>query len=125
MDPWVKEHPELDLGQSWSALRAEVQTLTVDAAGQDSAAVFSRHTKVVDGIRRLVLYAGETSGLLLDPVAETYFLQDVLTVQVIPWLEATSHLRAVGAAWVGQTPDKDAHGAALACVGEMAHLPCR
>lgn len=113
-DSWNKEHPELDLSKAWAASRSDVQALTTDAAGADRAALMARHGKSVDALRKLVQYAGETSTLVLDPSGSTYFLQDVLVEQAIPWIEAVSSTRAVGAAWLGQSSDQAAHAEALA-----------
>lgn len=119
VDSWNKSHPELDLTSSWADLRSDIQSLSHEFTGKDSAAVFAQHAKVVDSLRKLSLYAGETSMLVLDPLAESYFLQDVLTAQAVPWLEATSHLQAVGAAWLGQAQDKDAQVAALWSLADL------
>jgi methyl-accepting chemotaxis protein len=119
LDVWVAAHPELDLAKTWSGLRGSLQALSADAQGVSAQALFAMHTKAVDDLRKLVQYAGETSTLVLDPIAPTYFLQDVLTEQAIPWLEAVSTTRAVGAAWMGQTTDVQSHSEALATLIEL------
>ena len=119
LDRLVKDHPALDLGTSWTSVRSEVQSLLQDAAVQDSAAVLARHNPLVEGLHKIALYAGETSGLELDPVAQTYFLQDVLTTQAIPWLEATSRLRASGAISLGAVADQAAHSVELATLADL------
>ena len=119
LDRWIKQNPELDLGTLWGETRSDIGALSHELAGKDSAAVFAQHAKVVDGLRKLTLYVGETSKLVLDSEGDSYFLQDVLTAQAVPWLDATSHLQAVGAAWVGQLPDKDAQVAALATIADL------
>jgi methyl-accepting chemotaxis protein len=119
MDALIKAEPELDLAKRWSALRPELQALTADASGVDGAALFAMHSKAVDGLRKLAQYAGETSTLVLDPFATTYFLQDVLVEQGIPWIEAVSSTRAVGASWLGDSADRQAHSAALATLVDL------
>jgi methyl-accepting chemotaxis protein len=122
LDTWLKEQPELDLSKRWSSVRSEVQSVMAEDAGADSAAVFAKHTKTVTALRKLTLYAGETSTLVLDPIAETYFLQDVLVEHSIPWIEAVSTTRAVGAAWLGQTTDSQQHSEALATLVDQIDM---
>jgi len=119
-DVWIKEHPPLGMGKPWEVVRADLLTLTADTPGENGAAIVARHAKAVDDLRKLTLLLGETSGLVLDPVAETYFFQNVLTQHAIPWLEATSRLRVVGAAWLAEAADKEAHAAAMAALADLA-----
>lgn len=120
IDHWIARHPALDWGKSWPAVRADVQALSQDFAGKDSTALFAQHTKVVAGLRKMILLVSESSKLVLDPYGQTYFLQDVLTDKAIPWLEAVSHLQAVGAAWLGQAADKELQVAALPTLVDLA-----
>ena len=118
-DAWDKEHPELGLSKKWAGIRSDLQTLTLDTASADGAALAARHSQSVDSLRKLVQYAGETSLLALDPSGSTYYLQDVLVEQAIPWLEAISRTRAVGATWLVQPGDKAAQAALASLADQM------
>jgi hypothetical protein len=122
LDAFVKTYPELALTKRWSALRPDLQALVADTATKDAMQLFGMHSRAVDGLRQLAQYAGETSTLVLDPVGDTYFLQDVLVEQGIPWVEAVSATRAVGAAWLGDSADRAAHSASLATLVELMTL---
>jgi methyl-accepting chemotaxis protein len=98
LDAEIADHPELDLTGNWAQLRPTVQSLGANSGS--GLAVIDAYRKPVDALRKLVLYAGETSGLVLDPIAASYFLQDVLVVESIPWLEAVSNTRAIAALWL-------------------------
>ncbi|QDL55133.1 methyl-accepting chemotaxis protein [Rhodoferax aquaticus] len=114
VDLVVQKEPQLDLKPAWSALRSDLQGLATSTTGGTDAAGLAKHTKAVDDLRKLALYAGETSTLVLDPYADAYFLQNVLVEDAIPWIEAVSRTRAVGAAWMAQASDKANHAASLA-----------
>lgn len=113
LDTFVKDNPALMLASVWSPLRADLSGLMQSSGATNEAAVFAKHTQVIDGLRRMTLYAGETSGLVLDPEANTYFMQLILVDHAIPWLESASRIRAAGAAWQLQRGDKDFHAASL------------
>lgn len=119
LDAWNKANPELKLANKWAEIKPDLQALMASAPGADIAALFAQHSKAVDGLRKLALYAGEMSALVLDPYPETYFLQDVLVEHSLPWLEVVSSTRAVGAAWMAQTADYAAHTAALATLVDL------
>jgi methyl-accepting chemotaxis protein len=119
LDAWLKGQPELGLTKQWSAVRPQLDAIAATADSKDLAVSIASHGKAVDGLRKLAQLTGETSGLVLDPIADTYFLQSVLTDHAIPWLESASRLRAVGAAWLGQSPDKEAQIATLPTLAEL------
>jgi methyl-accepting chemotaxis protein len=97
VDAQVRDAPRLGLDEPWPKLRSRLEPLLQVGAVADRAAVFAEHTARVDDLRRLVLYAGETSGLLLDPVAETYFLMTIVVDRLIPWIEQMGLARGAGA----------------------------
>jgi methyl-accepting chemotaxis protein len=105
MDAMVVQQPGLGLASRWMPLRADLQAIA--ASGSSEAVTAERYAKAVNDLRRLALFAGESSGLVLDPIADTYFLQDVLTEHAIPWLESVSNMRALIASAAGQTGHMD------------------
>jgi methyl-accepting chemotaxis protein len=93
----VARMPELDIDRRWAAIRPAVERLLQLGPGADRAAVFSDHTARIDELRQMAWYAGETSGLLLDPKAETFFLMIVVVDRLIPWVEQMGLARGGGA----------------------------
>ena len=112
LDNWVKSHPELQLSSRWSALNTQLQALQVstDAKAAESVAA---HTKAIRDIKRFVMYAGETSALVLDPFAQTYYLQDMLTVQALQWIESVSNTRAIALTGAASGGSRDVHDTLL------------
>ncbi|MEY2683039.1 MAG: hypothetical protein RJA09_183 [Pseudomonadota bacterium] len=119
----VGEHPELHLANDWNNLRQTLSELVnSNPAATERAQVFAKHTEVVDGLRRLMSLAGETSALLLDPVANTYFLMDIVVERVVGLTETTGLMRGAGAALLSGAAsggNADAIAAAVR-VGSMA-----
>jgi methyl-accepting chemotaxis protein len=116
-DAFVKEHADLKLADSWSAIRTAL--LPLGAVGGAPIAP-EKYAQVIHDLRKLTLYAGETSALVLDPVPDTYFLQDILSVHSIPWLESISNMRALLASATAQSADSAVFNAGLdALAGEL------
>ena len=113
LDADVAAHPELDLFAAWSTLRADLQTLRSDAPGLDQNGLAELHQRSAEGLRRMAKYAGETSGLVLDPVAATYFLQDLLFARGLNWVDLVHQTRYAGAAALAQSAVRPVHAAAL------------
>lgn len=105
LDAEVQREPSLDLQKSWALVRADLQSVTEPASGTDLASRQLKQTKAINGLRKLALYAGETSNLVLDPYADAYFLQHVLVEDSIPWYDVLSRTRAVGVAWMVHAND--------------------
>ena len=119
----VAEHPELHLTNDWNTLRQSLTELVnSNPTAAERAQVFTKHTEVVDGLRRLMSLAGETSSLLLDPVANTYFLMDIVVERVVGLTETTGLMRGAGAALLtGAATGGNADAIASAVrVGSMA-----
>ena len=119
LSPWIQANPDLDLEKGWNEVLPDLKGFISDAPLGESAELTARHIKTVDRLRKLALYAGETSGLVLDPFADTYFLQTVLVDHAIPWLEAVSAARAAGALWLTDSPDKAKAAAAAATYADL------
>lgn len=109
VDATLKDQPELALNARWLALRPDLHALTSNTTAMNQATLWALHGKALDGLRKLAAYAGETSMLVLDPVATTYYLQDMLIEHGLPWIEALSSTHAAGAAWVLLSADRQAH----------------
>ena len=107
LDALVKAEPGFDLAGLWGSVRSDVQT--VSRGVDDSVATVDAYSKVVNDLRNMAYRAGENSGLLLDPVADTYFMQDILTEHAIGWLEVVSQMRFM----VGVAMQKPADGPAV------------
>lgn len=123
LNGFVNEHPELPLAKVWSPLFTRLSALGGDGTGGNVVAQVEAHTVIMQDLRKFGFHAAETSLLVLDPVAETYFLQDVLSGQSIAWLEAVSRTRLVAASVVAQVPDQTAYLTSLrSLVGSVEGL---
>jgi methyl-accepting chemotaxis protein len=120
IDTLVLANPALDLDSRWSGIKEDLQELLKKDSSDEIP--IARYTKVLNELRRLAMYAGETSLLVLDPVADTYFLQAVLTERAIPWLEGVSNMRALVAVWLGQPGDAGSFGSSLSAQAEQTDL---
>lgn len=117
MDAFVKAHPHLLLEDQWSSIRTAVAQYSDGKNGNEDD---SKYLTLIDGLRQLTLYAGETSTLLLDPFAGSYFLQDILTVHSIPWIDSISGIRAFATRSLGNFGERAAQSARLLLLaGEM------
>ncbi len=117
LDAQVNQHPELGLDSSWAAIKQELNSL---ASGRFEFAqrneVFGRHTEQVERLRKLASLAGETSGLLLDPVANSYFLMDIVVDRIIPLTEITAQMRGLGAAAMAAAAGSEGGGSMTAAL---------
>lgn len=118
-DAMLQQHPHLKLEKAWAPIKAEIAALPSTVADADKKAAFAKHSKVVDGLRKLTVFAGETSALVLDPVADTYFLQSILVEQAIPWIDTVSSARALGEAWAAGLGDDAGNKAALSLLVDL------
>jgi methyl-accepting chemotaxis protein len=110
MDAFVAEHPALKLTDQWTTTRSNLLSLTTNGGPPQSPEKYSR---IISDLRRLTLYVGETSALVLDPFPDTYFLQDILVVYSAPWLESISSMRALAASTAVSATDKAAFDGGL------------
>ena len=83
---------------NWSALRGAVQDLVDGRIPAERAAAFALHVDLVNRAWRLQMAVAEASGLLLDPVAETYLLMDIAVQRMVWWGEPMAIMRGQGAA---------------------------
>jgi methyl-accepting chemotaxis protein len=122
VEAWVKAYPELDLTQRWAVQRAAVESLLAEPAGKDSMANFGDYAKAIDGLRQLNLYAGESSKLALDSIAETHFLGVVMVEHAVPWLESVSSTQAIGATWLARSQNNAARTQDLSKLADLIEL---
>ena len=96
VDGLVKQYPELQLASRWAEQRTAVERLMKDALPAQRAEVFAQHSTAVQNFQSLVFFVGESSGLLFDPDAASYFLMDLVVEKTIPWMEAMGVIRGAG-----------------------------
>ena len=113
VDSWLAQHADAQWGKIWAAQRSNLQGLQSAPPASSPMAAMDAHTQLVDGLRKLITRVGEESTLVLDPLAETFFLQDILTQRAVAWLESVSTVRALAALWLPQSADREAHLATL------------
>ena len=113
LDASAQSLPQFQLQPRWNKLMPALQELMRDESGQDRAKVFAAHSAQIDQLRQLAAYAGETSGLLLDPEAGTFFLMDVVVERFIPWIEIAGVMRGTGAGLLSRADVGDAERAGM------------
>jgi methyl-accepting chemotaxis protein len=111
VDAWFAQHPELEWSKNWSSRRASLQSLQT-AMAQGQPAPEAQNAVLVE-LRNLVSLIAEQSALVLDPLAQSYSLQDILSNRTVAWMDSVSIARAVAAGWLLQPADKTAAAAVL------------
>ncbi len=109
----LKANPALALDGAWSAARPALKDLLALGEGVDRAKAFASHTAEIQKLYEMVLLAAETSGLLLDPEAGSFFLMDMLVERFVPWVETAARLRGGGAGLLARGETSPAERAPL------------
>nr|MCU0774834.1 hypothetical protein [Ideonella sp.] len=97
VDGLLADTPDFTLEDQWPGVRDAIGALAAGRHDPMRLEAFRQHTEQVEALRQLVLAAAERSGLLLDPVAQTYFLMDMSVERVLPWTETLGLVRGEGA----------------------------
>ncbi|MFM1855156.1 MAG: hypothetical protein RLZ83_465 [Pseudomonadota bacterium] len=97
VDAVSASHPDLAIDKPWLPIKEELLRLLDDKGPTERGPVFALHTQQVEALRALVLHVAETSSLLLDPEAPTYFLMDLAVDRFAPWVEVLGRTRGLGA----------------------------
>ncbi len=75
----LKTGPKFEaLKQSWQQLRSHVKQMSAEES-------FREHSKLIDDIIGLNVYVADTSGLILDPKLDSFYLMDTV-VNILPAL---------------------------------------
>ena len=119
IDGLAKQYGVKGWGSDWSGQRAAVQSLLTADASKNGLQTFTDHAKSIRGLQKLILLVGDATGLVLDPFATTYYLAIVNVELAVPWLEAVSAARAVGASLLAQSDDSSERLASLASLAEL------
>ena len=96
LDIKLKVDPQLKLQKNWLSTQSALQKLMQDTQAQVRADVFDAHTEQIENLSRLASFVGETSGLLLDPEANAYFLMDVFVEHSFSWSDLISIIQETG-----------------------------
>ena len=94
-----KAYPALAQTAEWEGARSRLQAIQ-SLTGAPDAATLAHYTDVSDDLDGLMFRTAEKSTLALDPVDATYYLQDVLTGQMLDWHEALALMQLYGGAWL-------------------------
>ncbi len=102
-----------DLGaqSEWETVKADWKEVRDRSAGYSKPQSFAEHTRLVATIQSFVIQLADLSGVTLDPMMDTYYLQDTSLVKLISLSESIGKLRAKGAgilAAKASTPDERA-----------------
>ncbi|RZS46738.1 methyl-accepting chemotaxis protein [Sphaerotilus mobilis] len=88
---------------------ADTLAVLVRTDAHDAQASLAAHLAAFRGMAALMERVGETSELLYDPEASTYFLATVVIDHLLPWSESAARVRALGVEAVagGASPMSD------------------
>jgi methyl-accepting chemotaxis protein len=86
------------IAAEWTAARDHALALASGRHASERSAAFAEHAAEVAALQQLTLRVGETTGLLLDPDADVFFLMDLGIARSIPWIESLARARGEGAA---------------------------
>ena len=107
-------HPELSLGAEWQAVRTQIEAANALTSASPSGAASAEleatghFAQAIQGLQAISFRTAEKSTLALDPVDETYYLQDLLTNRFMAWREDFSQLQVTTGAWLAGTGGKAA-----------------
>ncbi len=91
--------------RSWQKVKDEWTALKGRGGMTSPADSFDRHSAVIGQLQTLVSDVWEISNLILDPVADTYYLQDMMLANSLLGSEEVGKLQAVVAAAAARSPD--------------------
>ncbi len=74
VDALSKRYPDLQLASRWPEEQSAIEALLKDAQPEQRAVVFGNHSAAVTRLQKLAFFVGDTSGLLFDPQAASYFV---------------------------------------------------
>ena len=87
----------LETGNRVAALQSEWQSLKGRIWQLTPAQSFAEHGRVIQQAIDLIGYVADTSGLILDPHLDSYYMMDLLVAQMPVLTEAMGQSRAIGA----------------------------
>jgi twitching motility protein PilJ len=83
------------IADKWTAAKDGWRTLLGKIGNAKPEASFDMHTDVIAKVIEVSADVGEYSTLVLDPVSDTYYLQDVVTTRSIQGMEDLGQLRGL------------------------------
>ena len=96
LDAELSQPMDYQLDDAWQPLRTQLLELAAGRGVDQPAPAYAVHTQAVEAIRQLGLLNGHRSGLVLDPVAHSYYLGDLLIGDMPLAMEAVAVARHVG-----------------------------
>ena len=94
-----------DERKTWAKLKDNWNAVK-NAGGMKGDENFQKHADAIAALEVLVQDVWEVSNLILDPVAETYYLQDVMVSNILLGSEPVGQLRAIASAALVRTEKK-------------------
>ena len=101
------------LREAWQPLRQQLLALAEGRHPDQAAAAFAQHSQAVEAIRQLGLLNGDESGLVLDPVARSYYLSDLLVNTLPGTMESVALARGLGSGLLAKGEAQPAQRAVL------------
>ncbi len=85
-----REHYRFEtLRSEWETLKQQLETLSADAVGR-------QHLHLILDVRTMITHAGDTSGLILDPDLDSYYLMDATLVGLPQTQDRLASLQSIG-----------------------------
>jgi methyl-accepting chemotaxis protein len=88
----------LHVGKKWAALSATIRDFLAMSRSLSADQSFEQHTKLIEGVIRLIADVSDASNLTLDPDLDTYYLMSVAVFQGPELSELLAQSRSVGTA---------------------------
>lgn len=87
----------------WSTIKERLNSVGTDASDRASGGNFKAYSAIVDEAISLMATAEDTSGLVLDPELDSYYLMDTITHSLPLFTERLGQLRGLGAGYIAST----------------------
>lgn len=87
---------EFGMQKQWGDVKAAWQDVRDHSSTYSKSQSFAEHTKLVSTMQSFVIQVADASGVTLDAVIDTYYLQDTALVKLISLSETIGKLRAKG-----------------------------
>ena len=86
----------LETGKRWETIRRQWESLKGDSAKMTPLKSFAAHTELIGQITGLMEHVASTSGLVLDPDLDSFYLMDAVVMRLPELTESMGRARARG-----------------------------
>ena len=79
-----------------TVLKGQWEQLKKNSFNRPAAEAFADHSRLISDIGGLITYVADTSGLILDPELDSYYLMDAVVTRLPPLTDASGQMRGLG-----------------------------